>query len=180
MRRLANAKTEFDRYARLVKSSAVSRAEYELAETAYRVAQEDRNGSPPTWSRRDPAPARKISTPRQAEVRALEARLAEANLQLADSTLRAPYDGVVAQRFVDEKQTIVANKPVVTFQNVDEIDVVADVPEAAHCCRHSLAGRHEDGCGVQHSAWARSSRYASKRSPKSRTRRHRHFKSASR
>ena len=28
-------------------------------------------------------------------------------------------------------QTITANKPVVTFQNVDEIDVVADVPEAA-------------------------------------------------
>ena len=39
--KLANAKTEFERYARLVKSSAVSRAEYELAETAYRVAQED-------------------------------------------------------------------------------------------------------------------------------------------
>jgi RND family efflux transporter MFP subunit len=37
----------------------------------------------------------------------------------------------VAQRFVEENQTIIANKPVVTFQNVDEIDVVADVPEAA-------------------------------------------------
>ena len=39
--RLANARTEFERYARLVQSSAVSRAEYERAETAYRVAQED-------------------------------------------------------------------------------------------------------------------------------------------
>ena len=43
--KLANAKTEFDRYGRLVKSSAVSRAEYELAETAYRVAQEDQKAA---------------------------------------------------------------------------------------------------------------------------------------
>ena len=39
--RLANARTDFERHARLVQSSAVSRAEYERAETAYRVAQED-------------------------------------------------------------------------------------------------------------------------------------------
>src|SRR5262245_58105841 len=39
--KLANARTEFDRYGRLVKSSAVSRAEYELAATNYRVAEEE-------------------------------------------------------------------------------------------------------------------------------------------
>ena len=43
--KLANAKTEFDRYGRLVKTSAVSRSEYELAETAYRVAQEDQKAA---------------------------------------------------------------------------------------------------------------------------------------
>ena len=43
--KVANAKTEFDRYARLVKTSAVSRSEYELAETAYRVAQEDQKAA---------------------------------------------------------------------------------------------------------------------------------------
>jgi multidrug resistance efflux pump len=67
----------------------------------------------------------------EAEFRVLEGRLAEASLQLGDSTLRAPYDGVIAQRFAEERQTIIANKPVVTFQNVDDIDIVADVPEAA-------------------------------------------------
>jgi multidrug efflux pump subunit AcrA (membrane-fusion protein) len=43
--KLANAKTEFDRYGRLVKTSAVSRAEYELSETAYRVAQEEQKAA---------------------------------------------------------------------------------------------------------------------------------------
>ena len=40
--RRANARAEFERFARLVRSNAVSRSEYErAAETAYRVAQED-------------------------------------------------------------------------------------------------------------------------------------------
>ena len=128
--KLANAKTEFDRYARLVKSSAVSRAEYELAETAYRVAQEDQKAALQSVEKGSIARKEDIDA-QEAQVTTIEARLAEANLQLRDSTLRAPYNGVVAQRFVEENQTIVANKPVVTFQNIDEIDIVADVPEAA-------------------------------------------------
>ena len=66
----------------------------------------------------------------EAEVRGLEGRATEASLQLSDATLRAPYDGVIAQRFVEEGQTIAASKPVVTFQNVGRIDIVVDVPEA--------------------------------------------------
>ena len=128
--KLANAKTEFERYGRLVKSSAVSRAEYELAETAYRVAQEDQKAALQSVEKGSIARKEDIDA-QQAQVTTIEGRLAEANLQLRDSTLRAPYNGVVAQRFVEENQTIVANKPVVTFQNVDEIDIVADVPEAA-------------------------------------------------
>uniref|UniRef100_Q01UC4 Efflux transporter, RND family, MFP subunit n=1 Tax=Solibacter usitatus (strain Ellin6076) TaxID=234267 RepID=Q01UC4_SOLUE len=128
--KVANAKTEFDRYSRLVQSSAVSRAEYELAATAYRVAQEEQTAARQLVEKGTGARTEDIDA-QAAEVRTLEARLAEASLQLADSTLRAPYSGVVAQRFVDEKQSIVANKPVVTLQNVDEIDIVADVPEAA-------------------------------------------------
>jgi RND family efflux transporter MFP subunit len=128
--KLANAKTEFDRYGRLVQTSAVSRAEYELAATAYRVAQEEQTAARQLVEKGTGARKEDIDA-QEAVVRTLEARLAEASLQLTDSTLRAPYAGVVAQRFVDEKQNIVPNKPVVTFQSADEIDIVADVPEAA-------------------------------------------------
>jgi RND family efflux transporter MFP subunit len=43
--------------------------------------------------------------------------------------MRAPYDGVVAQRLVDVGQNVVANNPVIRFQNVNDIDIVVDVPE---------------------------------------------------
>jgi RND family efflux transporter MFP subunit len=66
----------------------------------------------------------------QAAMRGLDARVADAKLQLEDSTLRAPYSGVIAQTFVDQGQSITVNKPVVRLQNVGAIDVVVDVPEA--------------------------------------------------
>src|SRR5579871_1947920 len=109
--RLTNTKAESVRYGRLVDSTAVSRSDYDSAQTAYRAAQEDYNAQ-------------------QASIRGLEGRVAEAKLQLGDSTLRAPYDGVVAQRLVDVGQNIVANNPVIRFQNVSDIDIVVDVPEA--------------------------------------------------
>jgi membrane fusion protein, multidrug efflux system len=107
---LTNAKTESERFGRLVDTNAVSRSDYDSAQTAYRAAQENYNAQ-------------------QAAIRGFEGRLTEAKLQLGDSTLRAPYDGVIAQRLVDVGQNVVANNPVIRFQNVNDIEIVVDVPE---------------------------------------------------
>ena len=82
-------------------------------------------------------------------MRGLEDRVVEANLQLEDCTLRAPYDGVIAQRFVEESQNIRANDPVVMFQDVDEIDVVVDVPETVMAVDIRSPADSADGRGVQ-------------------------------
>jgi RND family efflux transporter MFP subunit len=126
--RLTNARADFDRAERLIASRAVSRAEYERTETAYRVAQEELK------SAREMLEAGLIGREediqaREAEVRGLEARVVEANIKLRDTTLNAPYDGVVAQRFVEEGQNIRAKDPIVRFQDVDEVEIVVDVPE---------------------------------------------------
>src|SRR6516225_5119753 len=127
--RLENARTEFDRYSRLVKSSAVSRSEYELAQTAYRVAQEEHQAAVQLLQKGTVGRKEDIDA-QEAVVRGLEGRVADARLQLEDSTLRAPYTGVIAQRLVDEGQSITVNKPVVRFQSTGAIDIVVDVPEA--------------------------------------------------
>jgi RND family efflux transporter MFP subunit len=126
--RLANARSEYERMSRLMRSNAASRQDFERSEAQFRVAQEDLKGVRQlleigTIGREEDIDAR------SAEVRGLEARVVEANLQLSDSTLRAPYDGVIAQRFVEEGQNIAAKSPIVKFQDVDELEIVVDVPE---------------------------------------------------
>jgi len=127
--KLANARTELERYTRLLPTSAVSRSEYELSQTSYRVAEEERQAAQQLVEKAKTARQEEIEA-QEAQVHTLEARVQEAGVQLTDTTLRAPYSGVVAQRLIDEGEAITANKPVVKFQNTEEIDIVADVPEA--------------------------------------------------
>ena len=127
--KLANARTEYGRSGRLVQSRAVSRAQYELDQTAYRVAKEEHQAAVQLLEKGTMARQEDIEA-QEGVVRGLEGRVVEAKIQLDDTTLRAPYDGVIAKRFVEQRQNIRAKDPVVKFQDVDEIDVAVDVPEA--------------------------------------------------
>jgi RND family efflux transporter MFP subunit len=127
--RLVNARTESERFAAMRQTRAVSQQDFERSELAYRVAQEDHRAALKmlemgTIGREEDIEAR------AAEVRALEGRVVEANIQVNDTTLRAPYDGVIARRFVEVNQNVRPNEPVVRFQNANEIDIAVDVPES--------------------------------------------------
>ncbi|HEY1379345.1 MAG TPA: efflux RND transporter periplasmic adaptor subunit [Gemmataceae bacterium] len=126
--RLANARAEYERGARLVQTGAVARADFEAAEAAYRVAQEDHKAAVQMLEKSTAGRDEDIEA-QEAQVRGLEGRVVEANLQLEDSTLRAPYDGVIARRLVEENQNVRAKEPVVRFQDAEEIEVLVDVPE---------------------------------------------------
>jgi RND family efflux transporter MFP subunit len=126
--RMANAKAEFDRDNRLIRSGAVSREELQRSGTAYRVAREDFQAARQLREKGTMAREEDIEA-QEALARGLEGQVVEANIHLRDSTLHAPYDGVIAQRFVEQGQDIRPNAPVVKFQDVDELDVAVDVPE---------------------------------------------------
>jgi RND family efflux transporter MFP subunit len=125
---LVNARTQFGRTSQLVRDRAIPRVEHDRAETSYHVAQENYKAARQTLEQGTIAREEEIWA-KEAEVRGLENRVVEANLQLDDCTLRAPYDGVIAQRFVEEGQNIRANDRVVMFQDVNEIDIAVDIPE---------------------------------------------------
>ena len=125
---LANALKEFDRYAKLVRLGDVSRQEYERAETNFRVAEEEHRAALQLLGKGRTTRKEDVEA-QEGTVRELGGQVAEAKLQLEDSTLRAPFDGVIAQRFVDEGQSITVNKPVIRLLGVDAVDIVVDVPE---------------------------------------------------
>jgi RND family efflux transporter MFP subunit len=127
--KLNNARVEYDRSSRLLRAGAVARTEYDQASTTLRVAREEHAAAVQALEKGMVGREEDIDA-RTAEVRGLEGRVVEANVQLDDTTLRAPYDGVIAKRFVEQNQNVQAKEPVVRFQDVDEIDVAVDVPES--------------------------------------------------
>lgn len=127
--RLATTRMVYERNKALVPRRGVSQQELEQSESAYRIAQEENTAAIELLQKGTRGREEDIEA-LEAQVRGLEGRVVETRFQLEDSTLKAPYDGVIAQRFVDQGQNITANTPVVQFQDIEEIDIVVDVPEA--------------------------------------------------
>jgi RND family efflux transporter MFP subunit len=125
---LANARVDLDRASQLLRSQTISRLEFDRADTAFRVARENREAARASLEKSLTGREEDILA-KQSEVAGLEARVVEAGIQLSDSTLTAPYAGVIARRFVEQGQSIRAKQPVVKFQDVEEIEIAVDVPE---------------------------------------------------
>ncbi len=57
------------------------------------------------------------------------AQLADAQNALQDTTLRAPFDGVIAKRYVENFEKVQVNQPIVNLQAIDQLEILIDVPE---------------------------------------------------
>ncbi len=126
---LASAQAQFDRFSSLRNTGAVSKADLDRVEAEFRVAKENRETALQLLEIGTIARPEYIES-QEAEIRGLEGRVAEAALQVRDAVLVAPFDGVVARRFVDANQSISVRQPIVTFQTFDELSVDVDVPES--------------------------------------------------
>jgi RND family efflux transporter MFP subunit len=126
---LANARVDLDRATQLLRSQTISRLEFDRTDTAFRVALENRQAARATLDQSLTGREEDILA-KQSEIAGLEARVVEAGIQLADTTLTAPYAGVIARRFVEQGQSIRTKQPIVKFQDVEEIEIAADVPES--------------------------------------------------
>ena len=57
------------------------------------------------------------------------AQLEDARNALKDTSLLAPFSGVVAKRFVENYQKVQAKEPIVSLQDITRIEILIDVPE---------------------------------------------------
>lgn len=66
----------------------------------------------------------------RADLQSAEAALAAAQDQLDYTRLRAPFSGVIARKYVDNYQEVTVKQPILSLQNVTDIEVLVDVPES--------------------------------------------------
>ncbi len=111
------ARTTRERTDSLVKQGVVSRAEFDAADAAYKVA----------VSRFQDA-VEEIRN-RQALLAQRRAEVALARQQLADTTVVAPFDGVVQEKRASVGEYLAAGAPVVTIVRVNPLRFRAEVPE---------------------------------------------------
>ena len=124
------ALAEHERNAKLLPSKVVTQSTFDLS-----LARRDRTAAQVTQAKEDLNIGLRGARPedleaKRAEIKALEAAVANAKNQLDYATLQAPFDGSVAARYVDNYQTVQAKQPVVRLLDVSKIEVTIQVPES--------------------------------------------------
>lgn len=66
---------------------------------------------------------------KEAELNIARSALNQARLNREYTELRAPYDGVVSQRLVENFQNIQAKQPILILQSDDQLDIELQLPE---------------------------------------------------
>jgi RND family efflux transporter MFP subunit len=127
--RLLEATANFRRYQRLYENDNVSKAEFDQRRAARDVAEADVATSEETLQiARSGARVEDIEA-MEARIRALTAQLRMAQDDLEDTTLRAPYTGTVAERYVENFEFVRAQTPILSLQNTEIMELVAQIPE---------------------------------------------------
>jgi len=87
-----------------------------------------------TLKRYEEAAKTRAVSPREVDEARARARISEAEVKikqkaLEDSTIHADFEGVVADRFVDNFQNVVAKGPVLLLQDTSVLEIRVNVPE---------------------------------------------------
>ena len=101
---LRNAELHLGRTAPLLARGAVAQADFDDAQSAHDSA--------------------------RAAVQALDAQLQKARHALGDTTLVAPFDGLVTARPVENHEIVVAGQQAVILHDITQLEIDVDVPEA--------------------------------------------------
>jgi RND family efflux transporter MFP subunit len=83
----------------------------------------------------------------EANFRTAQAALSQASQDLDYTNLRAPFDGRIARRDVDNFEEVLAKQTIFRLQNVDSLDVRIDLPEALIRTFNSTGQRAESQVG---------------------------------
>lgn len=121
---------EHERNAKLLQQRVVTQSDFDIS-----LARRDRTAAQLTKAKEDLNIGLKGARPedleaKRSEIRALEAAVENAQNQLDYAVLKAPFDGNVAARYVENFQTVQAKQPVVRLLDVSKIEVTIQVPES--------------------------------------------------
>ncbi len=98
-----NAQADFKRYENLYKQKVIARQQYDSAKTQLDVA--------------------------KSAVNSANANLKSVRDALKDTELRAPFDGIIADRTVENYQDVTAKQTIFSLQDLNALEIVFNIPD---------------------------------------------------
>lgn len=128
---LSEAQTQFERLTELLSEDVGTRARVERQEKSRDVARADVQAAEQRLVAGVEGARQEDLDAMNARIEGLQAQLNEADNSLADATLRAPYKGVIALKYVSNRENIRANQPIASLQDLSAIEIDIQISESA-------------------------------------------------
>ncbi|WP_082677573.1 efflux RND transporter periplasmic adaptor subunit [Ruegeria profundi] len=124
------AREEYVRSAQLLERGVIPTAQYQQREAAFRLAEAElvSREEQLTIGRSGGRPEEIVAA--EAAIRGLKTQIQSAKNDLSDATLRAPFDGTIAKRNVDNFRNVQAGETIALIQDLSTVDVSYDLPGA--------------------------------------------------
>lgn len=131
---LALAQADHDRYAELLSEGAVSQQTFEQFDTKYKTAQAAYEQAQASVRLAQAGTLQTDASRANEEALAMKIEQAEATLQnievsLDETEIRAPFDGVITQKYIEEGSMISNGTPLVAVQDPEDNWIDIKVPE---------------------------------------------------
>jgi HlyD family secretion protein len=128
------AKADFERYEYLLNTGAVSqqaydqyKTNYETAQATYRQSLASVNQAQASLKQTDVNKANEAALAKQ--LQEAEASLQEINVSLDETEIKAPFDGIISEKYIEEGSMISNGTPLVAIQDPTDNWVDIKVPE---------------------------------------------------
>lgn len=126
---LDEATLQYSRFQELRSTGAVAAADLDSARSSFYEALGQVNSLEMELEKAMTGARQEDIKAMQARISSLEARLDEARSALDDSILRAPFDGYVSEKYVDNHQNVTSGQPIVRLQNISRLEITVGIPE---------------------------------------------------
>lgn len=138
------AEKEFERAKTLVNSKTISISEYDTASRTYTLASLACNSTKKELEKGLAGARKEDIQAAEAEIRGLEASLAAAKNSLDDTTLRAPYDGIITTKMIEEYEMVTTTptyRTVLGIHDISRLKIEIYVPEREMISGHIQTGK---------------------------------------
>lgn len=122
------AKNQFERTQTLFKKGVVTKTKLDQDRANLSVAEADLKTSKQELIKGQAGSRSEEVEAQEASIKGLGAQLKTARDNLSDATLKAPFNGVIAKREVENFTNIQAKETITILQNLEKLDATFDVP----------------------------------------------------
>ncbi len=123
------AKANLKRFTALLEEQVASQVQFDLAKTQFDAAKGNKETLENELEKAKRGSRKEEIEAMQARIAGLKTSLATARNACDDTRLKAPFDGFVVEKFIEDHEVVAPGMPIASFANASKIDVSVSLPE---------------------------------------------------